>query len=375
MPYTEFSNRSPEASSLRVAVDQAATRVQQSVLIEAHAARAAKLSPSDVHGQFAANPFSRPSDLDQRAVLEFERCAMDVIPLGARMVELSPVTAFAAHSSLTGISQKTVLSTIRNTEVVADGVVVLALLAAEERRQAAYWNGTMLGTFHRELRTQAHEQPGFTSHFRALSLVSTESTRDSTAFKAAHFARHVGIYLDILDETTSLGYRSESVTVALSNLRILELVIRNERLDRAAIMRHTQTPGFSVMGRFGIPLPRSVRLDELPALTADLPSEFTYLRRALRYLETVFEPTRNALEDRPGAAKTNIVVDLDRHAGMGYYEDACVKISASNELGETFPLVDIGTNTWLTMITNDRSDRLMTGGMGTELFIKKFRSR
>lgn len=369
-----FSFTSDEAArSLSDALARTGPRAQQSLLIEAHAARAGNLSPAEVYRQYTTNSFTQLSELDQRAVLEFESMAARVIPADTRMLELSPVTAFASNSSLAGISQKTALTTIRNTEVVADAVIVLALQAAREKREyGSDWSGTSLATFHRELRTQVHEKSGDTPHFRALSLVDAERTGDSLTFKSAMFRKHVSVYLDILASAASIGYETARVTVAMSSMRVIELLIGNRALDRSLIRRHTQTPGFSVFERFGIPLPRMVSEEGLLELVDTLPNEFAYLRRPLGYMRTVFAETCRAIGERSGTTPVDVVFDLDRHAGVGYYEDACVKISATNSLGDKYSLVDIGTNKWLTRVTNDRDDRLITGGMGTEVFIKKF---
>lgn len=372
-----FSYTSDEAAdNLRKALGATTPRAQQSLLIEAHAARAQQVSPFDAYRQYKRNSFTQPSNLDQRVVLEFDAFAAEMIPADMRLIELSPVTAFALNTALAGISQKTVLSTIRNTEVVADAVVVLALEAARERRESpAGWRGTSLGTFHRELRTQVHEQPGFTPHFRALSLVDARNVDENLRFKAEVFSRHVGIYLNIISGARRLGYRIGNVSLALSSMRIMELIIRKQGLDRELIRRYTQKPGFSVFEHFGIPIPATIPVEDLPDFIGALPADYAYLKRPLIFMRNSFEETlRTTLEYRAisGFPGFDVVFDLDRHAGIGYYEDVCVKISANNDLGESYSLVDIGTNDWLSRITNNRSDRLLTGGMGTEIFIANF---
>lgn len=212
-----------------------------------------------IPGHRPRSPHLRPSCTHRAPGVAFEGAVVSAISPDTRMLELAPVTAFGANASLAGVSQKTVLSTIRNTEVTADAVVVLAMEAASARqRQTGAWAGIKLGTFHRELRTQVHDQPGFTAHFRALSLVSAEQADSEMQFHAAHMPWHVGTYLDILGVAAGLGCPQQSIQVAFSNLRILELLIKNENLDRASITRHTQTPGYNVFDEFKLPLPTFV---------------------------------------------------------------------------------------------------------------------
>jgi hypothetical protein len=85
-------------------------------------------------------------------------------------------------------------------------------------------------------------------------------------------------------------------------------------------------------------------------------------------MRDIFGKLSNEMPSR----KNDIYFDLSRHAGIGYYQDVCVKISATNNRKEQYPLVDIGSSDWLAKTTGNKADRLITGGMGTELFMKLF---
>ncbi|HET8671590.1 MAG TPA: hypothetical protein VFM05_13450, partial [Candidatus Saccharimonadales bacterium] len=294
-------------------------------------------------------------------------------PTNFDMVELSPVTAFGSNSVLASVSQKTVLTTSRGTEVVADGVTALTLEAARRRHNSSPTSPIHLATLHRELRTQQHEQPGFTPHFHALSLISTERVSQPEDFKARTFSDHAKAYLDVIHGASTAGYSAGEVSVALSNTRVMELLIKNLQLDKGAIMRHTQTPGFDVFDAYNIPLPKMVTVEELESLAASLPEGFDFLRRPLLYMGATFNDlVRNV---RQNYGEDVVYFDLSRHAGIGYYQDVCIKISATNDRGEQYPLVDAGSSDWLAKATGNRADRLITGGMGTELFMKKFRQK
>ncbi|MCF0077631.1 hypothetical protein [Streptomyces lomondensis] len=351
-------------------------RALQSVLIGLQADRAARLAAHDVYRRHMANSFTAPSELDQRDVVRFLSVAMDAIPESVRMKELSPVAALGSSSALSSISQKTVLGTIRNTEVVADGLSVLTLEAARQRKAEAVgdiWPGVTLGTFHRELRTQTHSEPGFKPHYHALSLLSAESTPDFDDFKVRRLAEHLSTYLAIIDRAESIGYAAKDVTVAVSNLRVVELLIKELGADREHIMRNTRTFGFSAFDTLGVPLPKQVELRELPSLARSLPARLRFLSRPLDYSAKVFGEAVSRIERLRRTGSVNVVFDLERHAGMGYYQDLVVKMTARNMSGETYSLVDMGTNDWLSRITNRRGDRLMTGGMGSEVFLNNFR--
>ncbi|WP_123995717.1 hypothetical protein [Streptomyces sp. Ag109_G2-6] len=336
---------------------------------------AGKLAVHDVYRQHKENGFTQPCEIDQREIIRFQATAMEAISENVQMVELSPVAALGSNSALAGISQKTVLGTIRNTEVVADGVTVLALEAAKQRdAQGNSWPGVTLGTFHRELRTQAFSKPGFKSHFHALSLISAENASDFDEFKIKRFAEHIVTYLRVFEQAEKLGYFTEDITVAVSNLRIIELLIKVTGLDRATLMRNTRTLGFSAFDAMGIALPKRVQLSEVDALIESLPEDASHLKRPLAYSAQVFRKAFAEIEKKQRLQSVDVVFDMERHSGMGYYQDICAKISARNAQGDVYPLVDIGTNDWLAKITNRRSDRLITGGMGVEIFISNFRN-
>jgi hypothetical protein len=349
-------------------------RELQAAILEDSARRAGSLAAADVIRQYEDSGLTEPCELDQREILRFSAFVAHNVPAHFDMVELSPVTTFGVNAALAGISQRNILTASRGTEVLADGVTALTLAAAQQRRaNPRVVEPIHLGTLQRELRTQRHEQPGFTAHFHALSLVSTERTRDSDAFSAQTFTDHVATYLDIIEQSSATGYQVGDTKVALSNIRIAELLVKNLGLNREEIMRHTQTPGFNLFDACSIPLPKAVAIDELEAVAESLPYELAFLKRPLLHTSRLFTPLIARVAAEHGG-RAQVYYDLSRHAGIGYYQNACVKISAANAAGEYYPLVDIGSNDWLAKVTNNKDDRLITGGMGTELLMKQFKA-
>ncbi|HEV7454437.1 MAG TPA: hypothetical protein VGO07_04210, partial [Candidatus Saccharimonadales bacterium] len=308
-------------------------RALQSALLDAYDIRAAALDPADVLRQYETSDLTEPCTLDQREIIRFENFVVDTIPEQFNFVELSPVTALGSNSVLASVSQKNVLGTTRNTEVVADGVTVLTLEAAKRQRSVSHESTAMhLGTLHRETRTQQHEHPGFTSHFHALSLISNERTSQPDDFKGRSFAEHTSAYLDVIKGASAVGYEARGISVALSNIRVLELIMKNQGLDKDAIMRRTQTPGFDAFRECNIALPSHIEPEELPTLLASLQPELSYLARTLAYTGRIFEPTIESIRTVYGS-EVHTYFDLSRHAGIGYYQDAAVKISAETPRG------------------------------------------
>jgi hypothetical protein len=73
--------------------------------------------------------------------------------------------------------------------------------------------------------------------------------------------------------------------------------------------------------------------------------------------------------DYPGI---HCAFEPERETGRGYYVGACFHIYATNEAGAEFALVDGGFTTWTQQLLNNRKERLLISGLGTELFCSHF---
>jgi hypothetical protein len=168
-----------------------------SLLLEVHRLRAARLSPADVLARFEADRFCRPAAVDPAAVVAFETLAWSALPEGFQAVELSPICPLGSNSVVAAVDQHKVLSTIRNSEVVADSTSVLALEAARRRRRSR--RGTVdLAASQRQVRAQKFGDPHSGAHFRILALVSAGRDRGSLAFEAESLVTHIGYLVGLL---------------------------------------------------------------------------------------------------------------------------------------------------------------------------------
>src|SRR5947207_623833 len=112
----------------------------QSLLLEVYSRRAAATTAKRLLEQYEQNRFVAPSAADPRMLVEIARLAWKLLPEGYAPLELSPLCPLGTNSAVASVSQKKVVSTARNTEVVSDSTNVLALECAVRRprlRQAA----------------------------------------------------------------------------------------------------------------------------------------------------------------------------------------------------------------------------------------------
>src|SRR5260370_14964853 len=107
----------------------------QSLLLEVYARRAKKRNPRVLLDDHVSNRFTRPSASNPTRLLEWDQIAFSKLPKLFRRVELSPVCPLGTASVLSPISQDWIVSTSRNSEVVADSTNVLALECSVRRRE------------------------------------------------------------------------------------------------------------------------------------------------------------------------------------------------------------------------------------------------
>src|SRR2546425_559529 len=150
----------------------------QSLLLEVYSRRAKKREPKALLEDHISNKFARPSTTSPSRLLEWDRIAFSLLPKVFQPIELSPVCPLGTVSVLSPISQDWTVSTIRNTEVVADSTNVLAIECATRRReQKDFFSGKApsihLASSHRLLRGQKFGAgPRTRQHFRVLTLCS-----------------------------------------------------------------------------------------------------------------------------------------------------------------------------------------------------------
>jgi hypothetical protein len=127
--------------------------------------------------------------------LEFDRLAFAVAETFQPM-ELSPVCPLGTCSAVATVAQDKVVSTSRNTEVVADATNVLALEAAL-RRRADSTSWARLCASHRLVRAQDFGAPGAYAHFRLFSLCTAGRDSGGFGFESASLREHLEVYLSL----------------------------------------------------------------------------------------------------------------------------------------------------------------------------------
>ncbi len=288
-----------------------------SLLLGVFDRRARKTAAAALLQAYRENRFVKPSVIDPGRFLEFDRLALSLLPPGFQALELSPVSPLGSCSALAPVSQNNVVSALRGTEVVADSTSLLALECAS-RRQALLEHDrrsrerVKLCASHRQLRAQPFDDPKFSAHFRLFGLVTAGRDEGGFKFETDSLREHIGFYLALLDGGLALKKQA----------RRIEAFLTDWSGEHADLLKR----------------------EVLEPLAAGHPR-----------IAFAFAPERTAA----------------RH----YYDRICFNIRLSAEDGSTGPpaydvLVDGGFTDWTRKLLNNGKERLLTSGIGAELFLK-----
>lgn len=298
-----------------VLVERLAPTDLQSLLLESYRRRVVAVKPSQLLERYERDRFVRPSHLAPLTMADFDRLVWSLLPDAYTPVELSPVCPLGTNAAVATVDQNKVVTTIRNTEVVADATNVLALECASRRRRLLRADPrnrerVRLCTSHRVVRGQAYSNPGALPHFRLLGLCVAGRDEGSFQFETTSLVEQIAFYLRLLREATRLGHPVHGMRVTITDLE------RGRR--EQALNAHVLEP-----------------------------------------LATNYPGVRCEL-------------DPDRETGRGYYVGVCFHVYATNLAGIEFELIDGGFTTWTQQLLSNTKERLLISGLGIERFCSQF---
>jgi hypothetical protein len=288
----------------------------QSLLLEVYRRRALAVKPGQLLERYERDRFVRPSDLAPGVLTEFDRLVWSLLPEHYSAIELSPVCPLGTNAAIATVDQNNAVTTIRNTEVVADATSVLTLECAARRRSLLRGNPrsrerVRLCASHRVVRGQAYQNQNMLPHFRLLGLCAAGRDEGSFQFETNSLVEHIAFYLRLLREAARLGYVADRLRVAVTDLE---------------------------QGRRE-PMLKEQVLAPLMASYPGVPCE----------------------------------LDPGRETGRGYYVGACFHVYATNPAGTEFELIDGGFTTWTRQMLSNSKERLLISGLGAERLCKLFR--
>jgi hypothetical protein len=171
----------------------------QTILLTVAAARARQITPADVLRRWQHDRFVQPAEADPRQLAAVEGRLWHLLPARFAGVELSPVAPLGTCAAVAPVSQNRAVTTVRNTEVVADSTNALAVEAATRRRSQDPAGRVDLAACQRQLRAQVFG-PGAAAHFKLFVLVSSARDRGSGRTEADLLTAHLAYWLSVLHD-------------------------------------------------------------------------------------------------------------------------------------------------------------------------------
>lgn len=318
----------------------------QSLLLHVYTARVAALDEGHMAAR-SGKGVLQPSAVDGRLLHLVNHCAYQAAA-SFEAVDLSPVCPLGLNHVLGGIEQNSVLSGIRQMEVLADPTTAMALECAQRRKEPARQKDgepVRLCTSARVLRLQPMTLPGHVHHFRLFSMVTAGRDRGSSRFELDHLREHVSAYLRLFRILNQHGFSLASPLVEISDMPLIRLL-----LDRRA----------------GDDLPDQV-LDPAKELAdLDTPESRPSVTRLGLVQSDVFRPLSAEFPE------AEFRLNLARLQSVGYYNSLALRISPATASGQRVAIADGGFTDWTARLLQNRKERLLTSAIGLEFLCTRF---
>jgi hypothetical protein len=312
----------------------------------------------------AGRSLLQASRIDARLFNTFDRVAFDV-SRDFEAIELAPVCSLGLNRVLGGIDQNSVLTTIRNAEVLGDATMPLAVECWRRRKDGSRRGDhtpVRLASSHRVVRLQPFDVPGYVPHFRLFSMVTAGRDTGSLAFEIQHLGEHIRFYLRLFRELGPHGFHLASPLVEISDTGIVQglLAAHGVRPDdlRESIRAHRPGGSEQFLAERGIALPNA----------AEIPHGLQGIERLARLNSELLDAMRAEFPE------AQFRFNLARLEGLHYYDGFCLRISPLTADGARFPVADGGFTDWTARLLQNKKERLLTSGIGTEFVCFRYRA-
>lgn len=347
------------------------------IFIKAFRERTSNINPNEILQDYESKKeFYGVSSIDQRELIKLESAFYTVVPEKFHAVEVSPISPLGLNSVITKVSQDISLSAIRGSEVVSDPTTSLALECATRRKKQLVNEDTRmelvnLATAQRVLRLQPFDKnKGYEQHFTLFGLCTGGRDKGDASFVVDSTIEHISIWLDLIKHLNGGGYTFDNISVNLSDIRVLEKLITTLSLPREEINKNSFNEDFDFFKEYNIRIPKEV--SSMQEINTEL-FEQHGLGDKIDYLSALEQRVMQPLKEK--YPEVNFCLDFARKGGLGYYQNVCFHIFASNFNGRNMPLADGGSVDWLEKLLSDSKERAFTSGFGAELVQKLFYQR
>ena len=347
-------------------------RILNTLLLEISDQRSKNIEPKDILEVYKEKyEFFGPSKTDLRHINEFDNLFLKILPDKYDAIELSPIAPFGENTSITSLSQKNILTTMKSSEVCSDATTALTFEACKRRKERIknpdkILEEVNLATSKKVLRMQQFDkEKGYLQHFGQFAAITAGRRRED--FEYEKIKEHINIWVDLFRKLKEEEFSLGEINVGICHIDIIEHFIRNGFVDRK-IANENSFNDFKLFEELGIKLPdKIVDYQEF----SDNQKNIYNLKYIKRHIESITNMIEELKEEYPDI---NFYIEMDRKGGLGYYVGSCFHIY-SKERDYYVPLCDGGVPDWNKKIIGDKKETSVVSGIGSELVLNLYRKR
>lgn len=343
------------------------------ILLETFRIRSQEIIASDLLKKYINNnEFFGPSEIPLKKINAYNILFCNSIPEHYKCIDLSPINPLGTNSSITNLSQNLVLSTIKNSEVCGDPTTALTLEVAKIRKsymnKNEFINNSVdLATISKVLRMQQFDKnKGYMQHFNLFGLSSGGRKTNECDYNLIKLKEHIMIWLNLCENLKKCGFDFGKIEVGITSINLLEILIKEGFIQRKNITENSLNDEFDLLEKNSINLPKKIySYNDISKYHLEL-YKLYYLKKEFTEIEEKIIKDLN--QKYPN---TDFYIDLNRKAGLGYYNGLCFHIY-SNKNENIIQLADGGITDWNKKLLSDKKELNITSGFGAELILKLF---
>jgi hypothetical protein len=287
----------------------------QSLLLVTADLKLKKKKPGDLLKEYLSSRFVKPSDINPIIQRNLELKIFSLLPDGFELIDLSPLAPAGTSSVLTTVHQNNVVTTIRNLEVAADTTNVLALECA--RRRADLLNKNKKSA-------------------EVIKLCSSQRLTRGQPFENKNLSAHFNVVAfctagrDEGNDQFEMDNLEEHIKFYLHLLN--QLLVKSEMKN-------------IILKFFDYGSPNNQKL---------------------------IDRIQNKVV---AGKKVELKIEKNSSFGKNYYSRLRFMIDVVNHKDQEFNYIDGGFADWTAKLLNNKKERLLTSGIGTDFLLRTVKIR